>query len=97
MTFSNQALKIDPNYVLAIVGKGQTFNNELKHDSAFIYADRAIAIDPGFNRSFGLKGYCYLMTGKGDLALEPFFKSNQSTSQGRFLVVVSCGNRSGLH
>ena len=71
----DQALKVDPNYVLAIVGKGQTFNAEGKHDSAFIYADRALALDPEFNRSFGLKGYCYFLTGKNDLALDHFFKA----------------------
>jgi len=71
----DQALKIDPNYVLAIVGKGQTFNKEGKHDSAFVYADRAIAVDPEFNRSIGLKGYCYLSAGEIDLALDHFFKA----------------------
>jgi tetratricopeptide (TPR) repeat protein len=71
----DKALKIDPEYLLAIVGKGQTFNNEFKMDSAFVYADRAIALDPEFKRSYGLKGYAYLQTGKNDLARELFFKA----------------------
>jgi tetratricopeptide (TPR) repeat protein len=72
---TDKSIAVDPNYVLAIVGKGQTFNVEGKLDSAFIYADRAIALDPEFNRSFGLKGYCYLLTGKNDLALDHFLKA----------------------
>lgn len=71
----DKALQIDPDYVLAIVGKGRTFNNEFKPDSALIYADRAIALAPEFNGGYGVKGYCYELTGKSDLALEHFFKA----------------------
>jgi len=70
-----KALKIDPNYVLAVIGKGQTYNAEFKADSALKYANKAIALDPEFNRSYGLKGYCYSIMGKRDLALEYFLKA----------------------
>jgi len=71
----DKALEIDPNYLLAVIGKGQAFNAEFKTDSALIYANRAIALDPEFNRAYGLKGYCYSITGKTDLAMEYFLKA----------------------
>ena len=55
----DKALRVDPNYLMAIVGKGQTFLSEQKRDSAFIYAERAIVLDQEFNRGYGLKGECY--------------------------------------
>jgi len=67
-----EALQIDPNYVLAIVGKGQTFGAEGNSDSAFIYAERAIDTDPEFNRGYGLKGH---LAGNPDLAIEYFLKA----------------------
>jgi len=71
----DKALEIDPNYLLAIVGKGDTFNAEGNYDSALVYAERAIGIDPEFNRSYGLKGHYYSFTGKSDLAIENFIKA----------------------
>jgi len=71
----DQALKLDPNYVLAIAGRGEMFLRSESVDSAFIYADRAIALAPELNRGYGLKGDYYFMTGKLDLALDQFFKA----------------------
>ncbi len=72
----DQALKLDPNYVMAIAGRGQTYIGYMGNvDSAFMYADRLIALAPELNRGYGLKGECYSSTGKADLALEYFFKA----------------------
>jgi TolB-like protein/class 3 adenylate cyclase/tetratricopeptide (TPR) repeat protein len=71
----DEALKIDPNYLQAIVGKGETFIAEFKADSAFTYADRAIDLDPNFNKGYGLKGEGYMRLGKSDLAIEFFLKA----------------------
>ena len=71
----DEALKIDPNYLQAIVGKGETFIAESNPDSAFTYADRAIDLDPNFNKGYGLKGECYMRQGKSDLAIEYFLKA----------------------
>jgi tetratricopeptide (TPR) repeat protein len=69
------ALNIDPNYLQAIVGKGETFNLENKPDSALYYAGRAIDLDPKFNKGYGLKGEIYMKLGKSDLAIEFFLKA----------------------
>jgi len=71
----DQALKLDPNYVLAIAGRGVMFLRSESVDSAFIYADRVIALAPELNRGYGLKGDYYFYTGKLDLALDQFFKA----------------------
>jgi len=70
-----RALQIDPDYLQAIVGIGQIFNASNNPDSAMIYANRGIDLDPNFNRSYGLKGYSYEMMGNPDLAQEYFFKA----------------------
>jgi tetratricopeptide (TPR) repeat protein len=74
-TLFSQALQIDPDYLLAVVGKGQAFNLQGKLDSGLVYADRAIDLDPEFNRSYGMKGYSCLGKGDADLALKYFFKA----------------------
>jgi len=51
-----QALQIDPKYLQAIVGKGDTFMAVRNYDSALIYAERAIVLDPEFNMAYGLMG-----------------------------------------
>ncbi len=71
----DEALTIDPNYLQAIVGKGETFINGSNPDSAFTYANRAIDLDPNYNRGYGLKGECYMRLGKSDLAIEFFLKA----------------------
>ena len=72
----DQALKIDPNYVLAIAGRGKLYIGFKGNvDSAFMYADRLIALAPELNRGYGLKGESYSATGKLDLALEFFLKA----------------------
>ncbi len=69
------ALNIDPDYLMAIVGKGETLVKENKPDSALFYADRAIDLDPKFNKGYGLKGESYMRLGNSDLAIEFFLKA----------------------
>ena len=71
----DEALKIDPNYLQAIVGKGETYFGQSNIDSAFVYADRAINLDPNFNKGYGLKGECYMRLGNSDLATEFLLKA----------------------
>jgi TolB-like protein/Tfp pilus assembly protein PilF len=78
----NQALKLDPNYMLAITGKADLFNVERAFapeknysDSGLIYAEKAIALDPNFNRGYASKGYYYMINGQFELAEEYLLKA----------------------
>ena len=71
----DRALAIDPEFLLAITGKGLAFVAYYEYDSAMFYADKAIALDPEFNRGYGLKGECYNFMGKSNLAIEYFLKA----------------------
>jgi tetratricopeptide (TPR) repeat protein len=71
----NQALQLDPDYLLAITGKADLFNVEQIHDSALIYAERAIQIDPNFNRGYASKAFYYQFTGQADLFEEYMLKA----------------------
>jgi len=72
----DQALKLDPNFVLAIAGRGQMYIGRMGNvDSAFMDADRLIAVAPELNRGYGLKGECYSSRGKLDLALDSYLKA----------------------
>jgi TolB-like protein/class 3 adenylate cyclase/Tfp pilus assembly protein PilF len=71
----NRALLEDPNYVLAITGKADLFHTERIHDSALIYAERAIEIDPDFNRGYASKALYYGFTGQDNLFEEYMLKA----------------------
>jgi TolB-like protein/Tfp pilus assembly protein PilF len=71
----DKALEIDPNFLYAIDQKGTTFMAEQNYDSAIIYADRELTIDPESYNGYGLKGECYFFLGKYDLAIENYLKA----------------------
>jgi adenylate cyclase len=68
----NQALRLDPDYLLAITGKADLFNVEQIYDSALIYAERAIQLDPNFNRGYASKAFYYMLTNQGDDLVEEY-------------------------
>ena len=71
----NQALRIDPDYVLAITGKADLLHVDGNPDSALIYAEKAIQLEPNFNRGYASKGYHYLNKGQVDLGEEYLLKA----------------------
>jgi len=71
----DQALKIDPQYLDAIHGKGNMFQAQLKLDSALIYANRLIDLAPELNIGYGLKAEVYFMKGQFDLAIPNYLKA----------------------
>ncbi len=71
----DRALQIDPEYLMAIIGKGGIFFAQQNYDSAIAYAERASVLDPEFNRAYGLKGECYFIMGENDLAIENYLKA----------------------
>jgi adenylate cyclase len=71
----NKALRIDPEYLMALAEKGGYLIDENNHDSAMVYADRIIGLDPEFNRGYGLRGHYYRSRGDRDLAIENFLKA----------------------
>jgi TolB-like protein/AraC-like DNA-binding protein/Tfp pilus assembly protein PilF len=72
LNFFNEALKIDPEYLDLLSGKGNIYSEEGKYDSARIYFERVLKID-GENRNAleGLGGV-YMDNNKTDSALKYF-------------------------
>jgi TolB-like protein/class 3 adenylate cyclase/Tfp pilus assembly protein PilF len=75
-----KALVIDPDYALAIYGKGHVLKikadrTSRNYDSAMIYADRAILLDPMNMEGYGLKASIYQAEGQSDLAIEYYLKA----------------------
>ena len=60
----DKAIQMDPNYLMAILQKGATYMNEGNYDSAFVYIDRVLAIDPDNSEAYGIKGALYGLYGK---------------------------------
>jgi TolB-like protein/class 3 adenylate cyclase/Tfp pilus assembly protein PilF len=75
-----KALVIDPDYALAMHGKGHVLKikadrTSRNYDSAMIYADRAILLDPMNMEGYGLKANIYQAEGQSDLAIEYYLKA----------------------
>jgi len=68
----DKALLIDPEYYEAIRGKGHNFMADGNYDSAFIYVEKLIVLDPKSSAPYQLKGECYYFMGKLDLAIESY-------------------------
>jgi tetratricopeptide (TPR) repeat protein len=74
-----KALLIDPDYASAVYGIGHALKMKAdrtsrNYDSAMIYADRAILLDPANFEGFGLKASIYQAEGQSDLAIEYYLK-----------------------
>jgi TolB-like protein/Tfp pilus assembly protein PilF len=75
-----KALLIDPDYAWAFHGKGHALKMKAdrtsrNYDSAMVYADKAILLDPKNMAGYGLKASIYAEQGQNDLAIEYYLKS----------------------
>jgi TolB-like protein len=68
----NQALKVDPRYLDAIVAKAMIFSETGRYDSALFYIEKIKAIDPENISIYGQKGLIYLYSYNADSALKYF-------------------------
>jgi tetratricopeptide (TPR) repeat protein len=71
----DNALRIDPEYLGAILGKGTTFMAGQNYDSALVYAKRALIIKPDAPWAYNLLGECYFFMRQSDLAIENYSKA----------------------
>jgi TolB-like protein/tetratricopeptide (TPR) repeat protein len=72
--FFNEALKIDPNYIEAKAGKGNTYELSGKYDSAMIYFEEVLKIDPENRRAIEGSGSIYMKTNQPDSAIKYYKK-----------------------
>jgi adenylate cyclase len=75
-----KSLMIDPDYASAVFGKGHSLKmkadkSSRNYDSAMVYADRAILLDPMNKDGYGLKASIYSEEWQNDLAIEYYLKS----------------------
>jgi TolB-like protein/Tfp pilus assembly protein PilF len=75
LDFYDQALESDPEYVRAVIGKGQVYLSHGNFDSAYYYAEKSLLIDDEFPESHMLMGSCNRSTGKYDLAISDYLKA----------------------
>ncbi len=73
----DQALKIDPIYTDALQGKGLTYNESGKYDSAMYYYRKIIEIDPHDFQSVQGIGYVYMTSNNYDSAFIYYQKANE--------------------
>jgi TolB-like protein/tetratricopeptide (TPR) repeat protein len=71
----DKTLRIDPTYLMAIIGKGATFMAGQNYDSALVYAKRALVIEPDAPNPYGLLGECYFFMGQSNLAIENYSRA----------------------
>jgi len=71
----NNALKIDPENILALAGKANLFRIDGPRDSVIFYCDKAIKIDPGYYFSYQVKANYYNNILKYDLAIKNYLKT----------------------
>ena len=65
----NEAIKIDPNFILAIRWKASAFTESGDYDSALYYGSKANRLDPA-NASFAGIGVVYMYSGNSDSAFK---------------------------
>jgi len=71
----DRALEIDPIYVEALCVKGSVFMAEGKYDSALLFADKAMIIDPENPVVYHLKAECNFSLGEYERAIEYYAKT----------------------
>jgi len=71
----SKALQIDPGYLQAIALKGNAFMAEKNYDSALVYAERVLAVDPELRFGYAVKGESYFQMGEIDLSIENYLKA----------------------
>ena len=82
----DKALKIDPEYLMAIFTKGEIFRAERNFDTTLVYANRVIGLAPNLNMGYGLAGSIYMWRNETDLAVEYYLKAIDLPPQdGRWL------------
>jgi tetratricopeptide (TPR) repeat protein len=74
INFFNEALKIDPDYLDALVGKGCAYSLAGKYDSAMIYYEKVIKIDGEDRYVLGGLGDIYMGSYMTDSAVKYFQK-----------------------
>jgi len=71
----DQALKLDPECINALMGKSMVLTEASKFDSALYYSEKIIKIDPDNPYGFTGKGYTYQYWGRFDSALKYYQKA----------------------
>jgi TolB-like protein/AraC-like DNA-binding protein/Tfp pilus assembly protein PilF len=76
----DESLKIDPDYITALLGKAQALVKSGSYDSTLVCCKKALAIDQENAVALGSLGAYYLYTNNPDSALIYFQKSNESNT-----------------
>ena len=58
LSYLDQALSIDPNYVVALINKGISLDGLGRFDEEMMYYDKALSIDPNNKNAINNKGVC---------------------------------------
>ena len=94
----NQALEIDPQYTLALCGKGMTYNEEGKFDSALVYYKKVLALDPESGDAFAGMGAVFMYSNQVDSSLIYYQKAlTYGTNESEPWVYLGIGQVFFLH
>lgn len=73
--FFNSAIKLDPDFVVALQQKGIALIASEEYDSAFLFSQRIFDIDGKKERGYGLRGEIYFFSEKFDQAVKNYRKA----------------------
>jgi TolB-like protein/tetratricopeptide (TPR) repeat protein len=71
----DQALKIDPQYTMALHGKGMTYNESGKYDSAMVYYKKLQELDPESGDAYLGIGGVFMYSNQPDSSLKYYQKA----------------------
>lgn len=74
LSFWTYELAYYPDNAMALVNRGEAYNDSRKPHLAFADFNRAIAVDPEFAEGYNSRGQIYGMSGQTDAALADFLK-----------------------
>ena len=74
----DEALKLDPKYVVALNARGLAYEGKGQHDRAIADYDRAIELDPKYAAGFVNRGNAYRSKGRDDQAIDLTGRSAES-------------------